>query len=185
MGVEVMLRHIEAEAHAEVEDLRRQADERAEAIVASAEEAVRARVAAALERAAPAVRAQAARRVEASRLRLLEQRARVEASRTQAAHALAARLAVSLAAEPASPRWQAGLARIAEETLASVGSGATVRCRPADAVSLAERVAASGGHLEVDPSLAPGLVARSADGRIEVDATLPVRLARARAHVEA
>jgi vacuolar-type H+-ATPase subunit E/Vma4 len=39
------------------------------------------------------------------------------------------------------------------------------------------------GARETPPAPAPGVLGRSADGRVEVDATLPARLERARVHL--
>jgi vacuolar-type H+-ATPase subunit E/Vma4 len=179
MGVETMIEAIEAEAEAEAERLLADADSRAFAIEAGARAAREARVAAACERLEPGLRAEAARTVNTARLRLLERRAELAAARTEAAFDAAAARLEAIAAGGDRGRWSAALRALANETLPLVGGGAIVTCRPADAVELAG-LSAGSFTVEVSDGLSPGIRARSADGTVEVDATVATRLARAR-----
>ena len=115
---------------------------------------------------------------------LRERRAELSLDTTTAVHAAArARLdAIAGGAEP--DRWASALGRLLEEALELAGPGATVRVRDCDAGIVAACVEAAGGRLECSPDDSPaGVVARSSDGRIEVDATIPVRLDRAHARL--
>lgn len=179
MGVETMIEAIEAEAAAEAERLLADADSRASAIVADARSALAARVASACERAEPGLRAEAARTVNSARLRLLERRAELAAARTGATFDAAAARLAALGAGGDPARWSAALRALLSETLPLVGAGATVACRAADAAVL-RGLSVGGFTVEVDDDLPPGLLARSADGTVEVDATVPVRLGQAR-----
>jgi vacuolar-type H+-ATPase subunit E/Vma4 len=195
VSVEAIVRVVEAESVAEAERILATARTRAADLVAAAEAEATARVREACERAAPGYRAEGMRRLNAVRVRRLERRASRSAELVDAAaHEAGDRLA-AIAADPGDRRWQAALARLVEETAGLVGPGGTLRVRPVD-VSTA-RVAAERLGCRVEPFGAggeaggegtgegagdgapPGVVGRSADGRIEVDATLPVRLARA------
>ncbi len=203
MGVETMIAAIEAEADAETDRLLAEADHRARAITDAAKAAVQARVTAACEHLEPGLRAEAARAVNAARLKLLERRAELAAERMAAIFEVAGerldRIANAAgsasAAGPASgsgpasasepsdaARWRRSLARLLAESLAMVGAGATITCRPADADVLRQTETTRDGRLtiEADDAVAPGLIACSANGRIEVEATISVRLARAR-----
>jgi vacuolar-type H+-ATPase subunit E/Vma4 len=81
-----------------------------------------------------------------------------------------------------------------EETAGLIGPGGVLVVRAVDAdaarptatrlgcrleVTGAGAAAAQGAH-GMAPAPAPGVLGRSADGRVEVDATLPARLERAR-----
>lgn len=182
MGVEAMVRQIAAEAEEEAAGILLDADERAEVIVSAARDEAHRRVAEACERAAIGLRAEEVRTVNLARLRLLERRAEQSAHRTAAVFdAAAARLeTIAEGGDPA--RWARALRRLAGEALALVGPGATVRIRARDAEALGDLVATAGARLETawDAEPPPGLLARSADGRFDVDATLPARLERAR-----
>jgi len=160
MSVEAILEQIEADAAAEAAGRLAEARERAVQLIAEAEERSRATVAAACERAEPAIRAEATRMVNAARLRLLERRAELGAAWVEAVFAGAAeRLeAVAGGADPA--RWARALDRLIAEATALAGP---------DAIVTVESGAGS-----------PGVVARSSDGRVEVDATIAARLDRAR-----
>ncbi len=184
MGVEAIVRVIEAEAEAEarrlVEEARRAAEER----VARAEAAVEAAVAAAAERLEGELRTELVRAVNAARRRRLEAEARAltDAVETVIERARAELGAVAAAADPPSrDRWRAALRRWLEAALAVTGTPATVRARPADAALLAESPIPGAGAVElvVDPDLPPGCRVAGPEGRVEVEATLPVRLARA------
>ncbi len=183
MSVDAIVRTIETEAELEADRIVAEAGERGASLVAEAEAAAQARIRIARERAEPIHRAEAMRLVNAARLRLLERRAEEAASSVDAVFREAgARLAV-IAADPACERWHRALESLLEETVALAGPGSLVGVRTADlpaARSVAERL---GCRLEENPELdrTAGVVARSADGRIEVDATAAARLTRARA----
>lgn len=182
MGVETMIEAIEAEAAAEAERLLADADSRASAILAAARSALEARVATACERVEPGLRAEAARTVNSARLRLLERRTELAAARTGATFDAAGARLAELAAGGDPARWLAALRALLSETLPLVGAGATIACRAADAAVLAG-FSVGGFTVAVDDGLPPGLLARSADGTVEVDATVPVRLDQARIHL--
>lgn len=179
MSVEAIVRAVEEAAAAEADGIVAGARADAAAAVSAAQAAADSAVRAACDRAEPRFRAEAMRRVNASRLRLLERRAVRSAQLVDAtAEAARARLA-EIAADPTGPRWIGALERLLEETAALVGSGGTLRVRRADIGAARSTAARLGCRLE--PSdIAPGVIGRSADGRIEVDATVPVRLERAR-----
>jgi vacuolar-type H+-ATPase subunit E/Vma4 len=184
VSVEAIVRVVEAESVAEAERILAAARTRAADMVAAAEAEAMARVREACERAAPGYRAEGMRRLNAVRVRRLERRASRSAELVDAAAREAGDRLVAIAADPGDRRWQAALARLVEETAGLVGPGGVLRVRAVD-VSTAQ-VAAERLGCRVEPfdtggeSAPPGVVGRSADGRIEVDATLPVRLARAR-----
>ena len=175
-----IVREVERETAAEVEQILLAADRRAAEIIETARTTVRARVEAALGRAEPAGRAEAARRVNDARLRLNERRVVLAIARTTALRTAAADRLTAIAAGAEPEPWAAALVRLAQEALELAGDGATVRVRSRDAALIAEQVEAAGGRLEAADDDAPaGIVAVSVDGRLEVDATIPVRLDRA------
>lgn len=160
MSVEAILEQIEADAAAETAARLAEALERAAQVIAEAEERSRATVAAACERAEPAIRAEATRMVNAARLRLLERRAELGAAGVEAVFADAAERLQALAGGADPTRWARALDRLVGEATALAGPDAIVTVE-------------SGAG-------APGVVARSSDGRVEVDATIEARLERAR-----
>lgn len=182
MSVETIVRVIEAEAADEAERIVAAARERARALIDEAEAAAEARVREACERAEPGYRAEAMRLVNAARLRLLEARAEEAANLVEAVFRAAGERLAALAADPASGRWQRALERLLEETVRLAGPGAVLCVRPVDAAVARPIAARLGGRLDeaLEEGLAPGVLARSPDGRLEVEATLPARLARAR-----
>jgi len=163
MSIEAILGQIEAEAAAEAARRLAGARERAAQLVAEAEERSRAQVAAACGRAEPAIRAEATRMVNAARLRLLERRAELGAAWVEAVFADAAARLEAVAGGADEPRWARALERLVEEATALAGPDAIVTAGSGDG--------------------AAGVVARSSDGRIEVDATIAARLERARARL--
>lgn len=188
MSVEAIVRAVETAAAAEAEGIVAGARADAATVVSAAQAAADAAVREACDRAEPRFRAEAMRRVNAARLRLLERRAVRSAELVDAAaEAARARLAL-LAADPTGPRWIGALERLLEETAALVGTGGTLRVRRADIAAARWTAARLGCRLEpfdaarggAGSAAAPGVIGRSADGRIEVDATVPVRLERAR-----
>lgn len=181
MGVEAIVRVIEAEAEAEarrlVEEARRSAEERIARAEADAEAAVEA-AAAQLE---AELRSELVRAVNAARRRRLEaEAAALVAMLGAAADAARAELeAIANAVEPAArARWHRALRAWLEEALAVTGIPARAVVRPSDVALLAGR---DGVEVVTDPELSPGCRVTGRDGRVEVEATLPVRLARAEA----
>jgi vacuolar-type H+-ATPase subunit E/Vma4 len=192
MSVEEIVRVVESDAQAEAEAIVAAARDSAATVVAAAEAAAEARVREACERAEPGHRAEAMRLVNTARLRLLEQRAARSAALVDAVSEAAATCLATIAAEPDGARWAGALARLMEETAGLVGPGGILAVRPVDADAARPTAARLGCCLEVmasaaDPgqdalgkAFAAGVLGRSADGRVEVDATLPARLQRAR-----
>lgn len=184
MSVTDIVRQIDAETAAEIDRRLADADVRAAEMIGQARVLVSARVETAVARAEPAVRSESARRTNAARQRLRDRRAELALDTTTAVYATArARLdAIAGGAEP--ERWARSLHALLDEALALVGPEPVVRLRDRDASVVAARVRAVGGHLERLPDDSPaGVVARSSDGRIEVDATIQVRLDRAHARL--
>ena len=181
-----MVRIIAEEAETEAAAIVAAARVRADGLVGEARAAADARLAVARARAEPAIRAEAVRRVNAARLRLLERRAELVAGRTAAVFQRAGERLAEIADGAEPERWRAALGPLAAEAIALAGPGAEVNVRAADAGWVAATVEAAGARLVAfgpDPAagqVPPGVVVRSADGRIEVDATLPARLERAR-----
>jgi vacuolar-type H+-ATPase subunit E/Vma4 len=187
MSVDAIVRAVTDSAAAEADEIVEAATRHAEEHVAAARAAAAARVEEACARAEPGFKAAAMRRVNAARLRQLERRATRSAMLVDAAADAAESLLRGIAAEPDGERWQAALRRIAEETAAGIGGGGVLAVRPVD-LDAARGHAARVGCEVAARDLAPGadvldgagVVGRSADGRVEVDARLAVRLARAR-----
>jgi len=181
MGVEAIVRVVEAESIAEAEAIVGAARDDAAARIAAAEAAAEARIREAVERAEPGFRAEARRRVNVARVGLLERQAARTADLVDEAAREAARRLHAIAADPHDRRWRAAVARLTDETAVLIGPGGTVLVRAVDGTAAAPAAAAAGCRLELLPDdAAAGVIGRSADGRIEVDATLATRLARAR-----
>jgi vacuolar-type H+-ATPase subunit E/Vma4 len=138
----------------------------------------------AVARAEPAIRAETARRTNTARQHVRERRAELALTTTTAVHAAARARLDAIASGDQPERWADALRRLLEEALTLVGPGATIRVRSCDAGIVAAGVQAAGGRLERSPAGSPaGVVARAVDGRIEVDATIDVRLDRAHARL--
>ena len=180
---DAILRAIACAAEQEATQLLRDADDEATAVVEAAHELVGERVATACEAAEAAARQEAARTINATRLRLVHRRAELASGALDGVFAAAgARLELlSSGSEPA--RWAAALERLARDALALTGPRSEIEVRAADAPLLEPLARELGVHLRAleGPGVPAGIVARSADRRVEVDATLPTRLARARA----
>ena len=198
MSVAEIVRVVEASAEAEADGIVAAAHSEAAARVGLAEAAAVARVRAACERAEPGYRAEAMRLVNAARLRLLERRAVRSAALVEAVADAAAERLVAIAADTDGVRWTRALTRLLEETAGVVGSGGVLVVRSVDLDTA--RSAAAGLSCRLEPmgcaalpgasasdlthgGPVPGVVGRSADRRVEIDATLPARLDRARIHL--
>jgi len=182
MSVQGLVEAIETEAEAEATALLDRADEEARAIVEAARQRARERVAASRAAAEQAARSEAARRVNTLRLRNVGARAEVLAESVEGVFRVAGEEATAIADGGDPERWARALRRLVDEAVAVAGPQATSAVRTIDAAAVREAAAAAGARLEVvvDPALPTGLVTRSTDGRVEVDGTLPVRLACAR-----
>jgi V/A-type H+-transporting ATPase subunit E len=181
MSTAAIVEDLERETAAEIERLLADAADRAAEVVAAAAAAQRRAVEGAVARAEPLARHDAARRVNAARVRLLDRRADLATARSEAVFEAAGRRLAAIAAGADARRWAAGLARLAGEALDLVGPGATLVVRPVDGALVADGARAAGAVLVPSEGAAPGVRASSADGRVEVDATIASRLERARA----
>lgn len=181
MGVEDIIAVIAREADEEATRIVAEAERHASELVDEAEAEVQAQVDAAIERQGPAIRASSQRRVNAVRLRILEQRARDDAARLMAVFDAAQERVVAIADGADRARWRTALSVLCEDALGSVGEAAVVRVRAQDVDAISS--AADAWRAEVVPLLEdddPGLTVSSKDARIEVDARLSVRLERGR-----
>jgi vacuolar-type H+-ATPase subunit E/Vma4 len=180
MSVEAMVRLIAEEAATEAAAIVAAAQADAASLVAEAQRAVDARVAAARATAEPAIRGEGIRMVNAARLRLLEDRAERTAERSAGVFAEAGRRLTAIVDGGDPDRWRRALERLTLEGVELVGPGAEVRVRSADRDALTALAASRGARLTtLGPDAPPGPLVRSADGRLEVDATLPARVRRA------
>jgi vacuolar-type H+-ATPase subunit E/Vma4 len=181
MSVETILALIAHEAEAEAERLLAAARTDADARVRAAEATAETTIADACARAEPRLASDAHRRVNATRRRLMERRAAAAAARVDGAFALAGLRLTAIADGSDPERWLAALDRLVREAIGIAGPDAVVEVRGRDAAGLEPSVAALGARLLSIPDDEPaGVVVRSGDRRLEVDATIPVRLARAR-----
>ncbi len=190
MTTAAIVADIERESELQVERLLADADARAAEIVAAARASVHRVVDAACAREEPLARLEAARRVNAVRLRLLERRAELATSRSEAVFAAAAERLRRIAGGAEPDRWAAALGRLVDEAVALAGPGAALVVRARDLPLVEARVIALGATVRtadegapgagVDAGLDAGVRATARDGSVEVDATLASRLERAR-----
>jgi vacuolar-type H+-ATPase subunit E/Vma4 len=182
MSIAAIVERIDAEAQTEADAILAEADLRAAGLVGAATAERDRRVAAALERAEPGLRADRTRRANAARMRRLDRDASLAATRTARAFELAGARLEAIAAGADPDRWLAALRTLTRAAIAEAGDRAVIRIRVADAAHIEDLVAAAGGRLELvdQAGMPPGVIVRSADGRLEIDATLPTRLERAR-----
>jgi len=180
MSVEAMVRLIADEAATEAAAIVAAARTDAVSVVAAAQTAVDGRVAAARALAEPAIRGEGIRMVNAARLRLLEDRAARTAERSAAVFAEAGHRLTAIADGGDSDRWRRALQQLTLEGIELVGPGAEIGVRHADRDALTALAGSHGAHLtSLGPDAPPGPLVRSADGRLEVDASLPARIRRA------
>lgn len=181
MGVEKIIQLIEQEAADEAAMIVADAERDASESVAAAEATVAAQIAEALERLGPEIRAESQRRINAVRLRILEERARDDAERLTAVFDAAQARLEAIADGADAPRWSRAMERLCGDALESVGEGASIAICSRDASAIAEAARRGSAEIVSNPDSAPaGLVVTSHDGRIEVDASLAVRIDRAR-----
>ena len=208
MGVETIVALIREESASESEGSARDAEADASKRIAAAEAAAARAVADAVARAAPGARSAGQRRVNSVLRRLVEKRAELAARQVDAVFAEATAWVNAIAegadadrggpdpagaqsADPAragpdvagADRWRAALQRMARGAIAACGEESILTVRSRDAGRLSEGGMFDNGRILAVLDAPPGVVARSPDGRVEVDATLPVRLARARARL--
>ena len=182
MGAEAILAAISDETARQVEAVLSDGRHEARRILVAARRDARERIAEAVAEVEPELAADAARRVNAVRLELLHRRAELSAERLVTVFE-AAEARLGTVANRGGSRWRLALERLSEDAVEASGAGSTGWARPKDLALLRGDPArpAELAALRPDAALAPGLVVRSADGRVEFDATLPVRLARSRA----
>ena len=181
MGVQTIIELIQREAQEEAAGIVADAERVAADLVMQAEATLAARVSEVLDREGRAIRAESHRRINAVRLSLLEQRAKLDAERLAAVFEAADARSQSIADGGDGPRWAAALATLCEDALGSAGQGARVFVRRRDAASLAQLASDRNFGIETTDDDAPaGVVVCSADGRIEIDSSLAARTARAR-----
>jgi vacuolar-type H+-ATPase subunit E/Vma4 len=175
------------------------AAQRGEELVTRAEAAADERVRRALVDAGPGIAREANRIVNEARVRAIHARTRIADDRLDGVFAAAARRLAELASNPADPRWRAALAGLADDASGFTGEGSSLAiggsralstdsCRPAVAGGLQEGAPAvpdvgdpsDPDDLDCDEEIRAGVVSRSRDGRLEVDATIETRLAQAR-----
>jgi vacuolar-type H+-ATPase subunit E/Vma4 len=178
MGVEALLDALERDARSEAQQIRAEAQSRAEATIAQAAATVNRRRALVTERLVRERRAELARSAAVAartlKARLLSARARlVDEVFLQARH--------SLTDLPPS-RWVDHIPPLLTQTLRYLESdNSVVRCQPEvrSQVQLALE-SVPGVRLEASAEALPGLVARSNAGDVVVDNTLIARLERSR-----
>jgi vacuolar-type H+-ATPase subunit E/Vma4 len=181
VSVEAMVQLVADEAEAEAAAIVASAREDAARTLAAAEAAAGSRLAAAHALAEPVVRGEGVRLVNAARLRLLERRAERAADQSAAVFAAASERLARIAGGAEPERWRHALGRLVGEALQPAGPGAEIELRAADCEAVAEAATAVGARvIPLGPDAPAGPRVRSADGRIEIDATLDARLARAR-----
>ena len=188
MSSEAILRAIGEQADREVRAILDAGHAEAEELVAAARAAADERVKAALRAAEPSLRAEAARTVNAARLRRLHARARHIAAEADAVFRAAADELAALARRDAGTRarWDRAVSRLAADGVGQLEGAAEITVRREDRPALRARLDRTVGgrttrpRIHVDPEAPPGVHVRSVDGRVEIDATIPTRLARAR-----
>jgi vacuolar-type H+-ATPase subunit E/Vma4 len=210
---------IRREGEAQAAAILAEAAGRGEELVALAEAAADERVRRAVVDVGPAIAREANRIVNEARVRAIHRRTRTAADRLDAVFAAAARRLAERASNPADPRWQEALARLADDATRFTGEGSSLvigesggcstdpsaspvaggspdpaPARPVGGGTPGPATAGSdsgaspdpaGGSpdpadLDCDEEVRPGVVCRSSDGRLEVDATIETRLAQAR-----
>jgi vacuolar-type H+-ATPase subunit E/Vma4 len=176
MALSDLIARLEQEAQSRVEAVQRDADAEVRAIEADAERRVQEITARELEHG------RATRRVGLERERALAQR-EARARELEALHSQIRRIltrARALVPEVAdSARYVAALPAHLEQALLFVeGLHPRVRCQAACAAVLSPMVARYGAQLEIDESVAPGVLVDVGDGSVLVDNTLAGRLTR-------
>jgi len=182
MSVEGLVEVIEAEAEAEAEELLLRASEDGRALVEAARRRALERIATARAAAERAAGAEAASSVSALRLQVVGARTATLSDWLEQVFSGAGEEATAIADGGDPERWARALRRFVDEAVELAGPGARGAVRGSDVAAVRAIADAAGADIDVvvDPSLPAGLLTRSGDGRVEVDATLPIRRARAR-----
>jgi vacuolar-type H+-ATPase subunit E/Vma4 len=178
MSIDALLLHLEEDATREAARLRSAAEAAAADLVARAEADAARRRALHLERTGAERRSAGERQVAAARSRAREQFLRVRAGVLDRAFDRASALLRAMAVA----RYQSSIGRLGRDAAQYLeGDAAVLRC-PADAAAALTDAVRDVPGLTIEPAEVPaGVTARTADGRVEVDNSLPALLARRRA----
>jgi vacuolar-type H+-ATPase subunit E/Vma4 len=177
--IDALLATLERDAQAEITRVMEDGRARAAAIIAASEQRVAARRALTLEQRTATARAEHERALAVTRAAA---RAQVLAARGALLDRLFARVRAELPAVDASAAYRASLAPQLEQLRAFAGErSVTVHCNPALAATL-RKIIRTNGRLPIRPdsNIAAGFRLTTADGKLEVDATLDDRLERLR-----
>ena len=180
MGLEDILRAMEAESALEREGILAEAQAMVDRILSQAREEAEARRRQRLEAELRTVRAEQARLLNDARLASLKQ---LSVARDDLIDAAFQQAAKRLERLRGSPLYREVLRRLLEETASQLGPGrVVVKVDPADARLAEELVESLGLDAVVEPTLhcSGGLEASDAEGRIVVRNTFESRLQRAR-----
>lgn len=182
MGIEALEAELEAEGRERAEALRREAERDAVQVRADAEAALARRVAEALRGHEEELRRELGARLAGARR---EARARVLAERDAFLERVFAAAREALPRASRDPRAREVLAARLARALSRLPGAAVVRCAPALAREVRGALPeGADARVEADPELeaAAGFLARTEDGAVEVEATLPglLELHRAR-----
>ena len=180
MSIDALLLHLEEDATREAARLRGAAEDAAADILARAEADAARRRALHLERIGAERRSAGERQVAAARSRAREQFLQVRSGVLDRAFDRA----TALLREMAAADYQPSIGRLGQDAARYLeGDAAVLRCPPDAAAALADAVRGVPG-LAIEPADVPaGVTARAADGRVEVDNSLPALLARRRAEL--
>jgi vacuolar-type H+-ATPase subunit E/Vma4 len=177
--IDALLATLEREAEAEISRVMDDARARAAEIVVAAEQRIALRREQTLEQRTTEARAEHERALASRRA---DARTRVLAARAALLDRLFVRLRLELPAVAASAAYRAGLGRQLEHLSSFAGDRSiTVHCNPALAATL-RNVMPTNGRLPIrpDPHIAAGFRLTTADGTLEIDATLETRLEQLR-----
>ena len=177
--IDALLATLEREAETEISRVRDDARARAAELIAAAEQRIALRREQTLAQRTAAARAEHERALAATRAAA---RAQVLAARAALLDRLFARLRADLPAVAATAAYRAGLARQLEQLRSFAGDRPiTVRCNPALAATLRHVIRTNGRWpIRPDSHIAAGFRLTTADGTLEIDATLEDRLERLR-----
>ena len=177
--IDALLATLQREAETEISRVMDDARARAAEIIAAAEQRITLRREQTLEQRTATARTEHERALAGTRAAA---RAQVLAARAALLDRLFARLRAELPAVAGSAAYRAGLGRQLEHVRSFAGERSiTVHCNPALAATL-RNVMRKNGRLPVrpDPHVAGGFRLTTADGMLEIDATLEDRLERLR-----
>lgn len=177
--IDALLATLEREAETEISRVLADARAGAAEIVAAAQQRIALRREQTLEQRTAEARADHERALAATRAAA---RAQVLAARAALLDRLFARVRAELPAVAASAAYRAGLARQLEHLSVFAGDRSiTVRCSPALTATLRHVIKTNGRWpIRSDSHIAAGFRLTTADGTLEIDATLENRLERLR-----